>query len=107
MTYTLKRIGFLSAVKIAAIISAAAAVLPIILLLLLNAVFKFLDIEIPPDVLGPVLAQTALIAAVAGGVSTALTVSIYNVCAPIFGGITLELKAQHPPRKPKDEVDID
>ena len=53
MTYTLKRIGFLSAVKIAAIIAAAAAVLPIILLLLLNAVFKFLDIEIPPDVLGP------------------------------------------------------
>ena len=100
MTYTLKRIGFLSAVKIAAIISAAAAVLPIILLLLLNAVFKFLDIEIPPDVLGPLLAQTALLSqAVLGGVSTALTVSIYNVCAPIFGGITLELKAQRPPRK--------
>ncbi|MYD11484.1 MAG: hypothetical protein F4X02_15755 [Chloroflexi bacterium] len=107
MTYTLKRIGFLSAVKIAAIISAAAAVLPIILLLLLNAVFKFLDIEIPPDVLGPLLAQTALIAGVLGGVSTALTVSIYNVCAPIFGGITLELKAQQPPRKSKQDIDID
>ncbi len=107
MTYTLKRIGFMSAVKIAAIISAAAAVLPIILLLLLNAVFKFLDIEIPPDVLGPMLAQTALIAAVLGGVSTALTVSLYNVCAPIFGGITFELKAQHPPRKSKGEDDID
>ncbi len=107
MTYTLKRIGFLSAVKIAAIISAAAAVLPIILLLLLNAVFKFLDIEISSDVLGPLLAQTALIAAVLGGVSTALTVSIYNVCAPIFGGITLELKAQRPPCKAKKDVDID
>ena len=70
--------------------------MPIILLLLLNAVFKFLDIEIPPDVLGPLLAQTALIAGVLGGVSTALTVSIYNVCAPIFGGITLELKARAP-----------
>jgi len=107
MTYTLKRIGFFSAVKIAAIISAAAAILPIILLLLLNAVFKFLDIEIPPDVLGPLLAQTALIAAVAGGFSTALTVSIYNVCAPIFGGISLELKAQRPPRKAKADVNID
>ena len=42
-----------------------------------------------------------------GGVSIALTVSIYNVCAPIFGGITFELKAQRPPRKSKDEVDID
>lgn len=107
MTYTLKRIGFLSAVKIAAIISAAAAILPIILLLLLNAVFEFLDIEIPPDALGPLLAQIALWAAVAGGVSTALTVSIYNVCAPFVGGVTVELKAQHPPRKQKEDVEID
>ena len=105
MTYTLKRIGFLSAVKIAAVVSAAAAVLPIILLLLLNGIFNFLDVKIPPDVLGPILAQIALWAAIAGGVSTALTVSIYNVCAPIFGGITIELKAQHPPRKQKDEVE--
>ena len=107
MTYTLKRIGFMSAVKIAAVISAAAAVIPILLLVLLNAIFKFWDIEIPPDVLGPMLAQTALIAAVAGGVSTALSVSLYNVCAPIFGGITLELKAQQPPRKQKEDIDID
>lgn len=107
MTYTLKRIGFLSAVKISAIISAAAAVLPIILLLLLNAVFKFLDIEIPPDAMGPLLAQTALLAAALGGVSTALTVSIYNVCAPIFGGITVELNRENPPRKGKQDVDIE
>ncbi|MCY3778773.1 MAG: hypothetical protein OXG78_00565 [Chloroflexi bacterium] len=107
MTYTLKRIGFMSAVKIAAIISAAAAVIPIALLLLLNHFLKFWDVIIPPDVLGPMLAQTALIAAVAGGVSTALTVSLYNVCAPLFGGITLELKAQYPPRKQKEDVDID
>lgn len=107
MTYTLKRIGFLSAVKIAAVISAAAAVLPILLLVLLNAIFKFLDIDIPLDVLGPMLAQIALWAAIAGGLSTALTVSIYNVCAPVFGGITFELKAEHPPRKQKEEVDID
>ncbi len=106
MTYTLKRIGFLSAVKIAAVVSAGAAVLPIALLVLLNAVFKFLDVDIPLDVLGPMLAQIALWAAIAGGISTALTVSIYNVCAPIFGGITIELKAQQPPRKRKEEVDI-
>jgi hypothetical protein len=107
MTCTLKRIGFLSAVKIAAVVSAAAAVLPIVLLVALNAVFKFLDVEIPLDLLGPVLAQIALWAAVAGGISTALTVSLYNVCAPIFGGITLELKAEQPPRKQKEDVDIE
>ena len=106
MTYTLKRIGFLSAVKIAAVVSAAAAVLPILLLVLLNAIFKLIPVDIPLDVLGPMLAQIALWAAVAGGVSTALTVSIYNICAPVFGGITLELKAQQPPRKQKEEVDI-
>ncbi len=107
MTYTLKRIGFMSAVKIAALVSAAAAIIPIALLVLLNHIFQFWDVVIPPDVLGPMLAQTALLAAVLGGVSTALTVSLYNVCAPIFGGISLELKAQHPPRKQKEEVDID
>ena len=107
MTYTLKRIGFLSAVKIAAIVSAAAAVLPIVLLIALNGVFNFWDIQIPLDMLAPILAQIAIIAAVAGGVSTALAVSIYNVCAPIFGGITFELKAQRPPRKPKEAVGID
>ncbi len=107
MTYTLKRIGFLSAVKIAAVVSAAAAVLPILLLVALNAIFKLIPVDIPLDVLGPILAQIALWAAIAGGVSTALTVSIYNVCAPIFGGITVELNAQHPPRKSKEDVDIE
>ncbi len=106
MTYTLKRIGFLSAVKIAAIVSAAAAVLPILLLVALNNLFNFWDVQIPFDVLGPILAQIAMIAAVAGGVSSALAVSIYNVCAPIFGGVTLELEAQRPPRKQKEAVDI-
>ena len=107
MTYTLKRIGFLSAVKIAAIVSAAAAVLPILLLVALNGVFKFWDVQIPFDVLGPILAQIAMLAAMAGGISTALTVSIYNVCAPVFGGVTLELEAQRPPRKPKEAVSVD
>lgn len=107
MTYTLKRIGFLSAVKIAVVVSAAAAVLPIVLLVALNAIFKFLDVDIPLDALGPMLAQIALWASIAGGISTALTVSIYNVCAPLFGGITLELKAQRPPRKQKEDIEID
>ena len=107
MTYTLKRIGFLSAVKIAAVVAAAIAVLPILVFLLLNAIFKFWDIEIPPDVLAPLLAQAAFWAAVTGAISTALTVSIYNICAPIFGGIKLDLNPQHPPRKQKEEVDID
>lgn len=107
MTYTLKRIGFLSAVKIAAVVSAAAAVLPVLLLVALNAVFNFLDVDIPLDVFGPILARLALWAAIAGGLSTALTVSIYNVCAPIIGGITVELKAEPLPRKPKEDVEID
>lgn len=107
MTYTLKRIGFLSAVKISAIVSAAAAVLPILLLVALNGIFNFWDIQVPFDVLGPILAQIAMLAALAGGLSAALAVSIYNVCAPVFGGITLELKAHRPPRKPKESVDID
>ncbi len=107
MIYTLNRIGFLSAVKIAALVSAAAAVLPILLLVALNAIFNFLDVDIPLDVLGPILAEIALWAAIAGGVSTALTVSIYNVAAPIFGGVTVELKAQHPPRKTKEDAEND
>ncbi len=105
MTYTLKRIGFSSAVKISAIISAAAAVIPLAALVLLNQVFDFWDVQIPPDVLLPMLAQIALIAALAGGISTALTVALYNLCAPLFGGITLELSAQRPPRKQKQSIE--
>ena len=107
MTYTLRRIGFMSAVKIAAIVSAAAATIPIALLVLLNHIFQFWDVVIPPDVLGPMLAQTALLAAVLGGISTALTVSLYNICAQVFGGIKLDLKPQVPPRKQKEDVEIE
>ncbi len=107
MTYTLKRIGFVSAVKISALVSAAAAALPIALLLLLNAIFKFLDLIIPPELIGQVLASTALWGAAAGAVSTATVVVIYNICAHYFGGVTLELVAERPPRKSKAEVDID
>ena len=106
MTYTLNRIGFVSAVRIAAIVSAAVAVLPIIILLALNAIFKFRDVIIPPELIGQVLATTALWAAAAGALSTAVVVVIYNICANYFGGISIELKAQSPPRKNKEEVDI-
>ena len=107
MTYTLKSIGFISAVRIAAVVSAACALVPIIIFLLLNHFFKFWDIEIPPDVIGPMLASAAFWAAITGAISTALTVSIYNICAHFIGGIQIELAAQRPPRKPKAEVDID
>lgn len=102
MTYTLKRIGFVSAVRISAIIAAAAAAVPIALLLLLNAIFKFLDVIIPPELIGQVLAATALWAAAAGAVSTAIVVIIYNICAHCFGGITFELQTERPPRKSKE-----
>ena len=83
MTHTLTRIGFLSTVRIAAIVSALSAALPVAALLL----------------------QVALLGAFAGGMSTALAVLIYNLCAPVFGGVTLHLKPQHPPRKRKDAGD--
>lgn len=107
MTHTITRIGFASTVKIAAIVSALAAALPVGLLLLLNNLLQFWDVYVPPDVLAPLLAQMAVLGAVAGGLSTAMTVLIYNLCAPIFGGVSLHLKPQHPPRKQKAEVDID
>ncbi|MCY3575397.1 MAG: hypothetical protein OXG92_01385 [Chloroflexi bacterium] len=103
MTHTITRIGFVSTVKIAAIVSALAAALPVGLLLLLNNLFQFWDVYVPPDALAPLLAQMAVLGALAGGISTALTVMIYNFCAPIFGGVTLHLKAQHPPRKRKSD----
>ncbi len=107
MTHTLKRIGFRSAVKISAIIAAVAAVLPILAFVLLNDLLKFWDIVIPPNVLFPVLVSAALWAAVAGAVSTALVVALYNLVAACCGGITLELQPQRPPRKSKESVDID
>ena len=102
MTHTIARIGLASTVKIAAIVSGLAAAIPVALLLILNNLFQLWDIFVPPDILVPLLAQTALLGAVAGGMSTALTVVIYNLCAPVFGGVTLHLKPQHPPRKPKN-----
>ena len=107
MTHTLKSIGFISAVRISAVVSAACALVPIIIFLLLNHFFKFWDVIIPPDVLAPMLASAAFWAALTGAISTGIVVSIYNICAHFFGGIQLNLEAQRPPRKAKAEVDID
>jgi len=107
MKYTVKRIGFSSAVKIAAVVSAALAVVPLLVLRLLNGIFKFWDVIIPPELLGEVLAGAAFWAALWGGISTGLVVVIYNISAAFFGGIKVELQAQQPPRKPKGQVDIE
>ena len=107
MTYTVKRIGFSSAVKIAAVVSAALAVVPLLILLLLNGIFKFWDVIIPPELLGEVLASVAFWAALWGGLSTGLVVVIYNISATFFGGIKVELQVQQQPRKPKSQVDIE
>ncbi len=107
MTYTLKRIGFSSAVKIAAILSAGLAVVPLLLFLLLNAIFKFWDIIIPPELIGQALVAAALWAALSGGISAGLAVVIYNMSAACFGGIKVELQAQPPPRKSKEHIDIE
>ena len=105
--YIVKRIGFSSAVKIAVVVSAAAAVVPIAVFLLLNQLFNIWDVIIPPEMIGEVLAAAAFWAAVWGGISTGLVVVIYNVCADFLGGIKIELEVQHPPRKQTGRVDID
>ena len=107
MTHTLKRIGFTSAVKIAAIISAAAAVAPVLILLMLNAIFKFWDVIFPPEMLGQVIVGLAIWGGLAGGISAGICVILYNIAAHYCGGITFELQARRPPRKSKDAVDID
>ena len=63
MTYTLKRIGFISAVKIAADrLSRRPPSCPSSCSSLLNAIFNLiLEVDIPLDVLGPILAQIALV----------------------------------------------
>ena len=105
MTHTITRIGFASAVRISAIVSALAAALPVAALLLLNNALQFWDVFVPPDVLAPLLLQVAALGAFAGGLSTALAVLIYNLCAPVVGGVSLHLKPQYPPRKHKDGAD--
>lgn len=105
--YTLKRIGVFSAIKMGAILSAMLVVVPIVILLVLNSIFQFLDVIIPPEMLIQGLASVAFWSAVWGGISTGIIVIIYNVSAHFFGGIKVELHLQGPPHKPAGQVDID
>ena len=105
--YTLRRIGVFSAVKIGGILSAMLIVVPIVVLLGLNSIFKFWDIIIPPELLIQGLAEVAFWAAIWGGISTGVVVIIYNVSSHFFGGIQVELHLHQPPHKNRDQVDID
>ena len=103
--YTVKRIGVLSAIKVGAIISAMIVVVPIIVLLILNGLFKIFII--PPELIIQSLASMAFWAAVWGGITTGVIVVIYNVSAHFFGGVQVELKLQQPPRKNHESIDIE
>ena len=105
--HTIKRIGVFSAVKMGAILSAMLIIVPIVIFLVLNGIFKFWDVIIPPDLLIQSLASTAFWAAIWGGISTGVVVIIYNVSAHYFGGIQIELHIPHPPRQHTEQVDID
>ena len=105
--HTIKRIGIFSAIKMGAILSAMLIVVPIVIFLVLNMIFKFWDVIIPPELLIQTLASTAFWAAVWGGISTGVVVIIYNVSAHYFGGIQIELHMQAPPRQHHEQVDID
>ena len=98
MMYTVKRIGLFSAVKIGAILAAMVVIVPIVTLLILNGLFKFWDVIIPPELLIQGLAEIAFWMAIWGGIVTGIVVIIYNVSAYFFGGIEVELKAHQSPR---------
>lgn len=97
--YNIKRIGILSAMKVGGIISALLVVVPIVVFLVLNGIFKFWDVIIPPELLLQGLASTAFWAAIWGAISTGVVVFLYNVASHFFGGITVELKPLYPVRK--------
>lgn len=94
--YSIKRIGILSAMKIGGILTALLVVIPVLVFLGLNSIFKFWDVIIPPEMLLRGLASTAFWTAIWGALSTGIVVFLYNVSAHFFGGITVELKALHP-----------
>jgi hypothetical protein len=105
--HTVKRIGVISAIKIGGIISAMLVVVPIVIFLVLNGIFRFWDVIIPPELLIQTLASTAFWAAIWGGISTGVVVIIYNVSAHYFGGLQVELHIQPTPRQRHEQVDID
>jgi len=105
--YTVKRIGILSAIKMGAILSAMVLVVPIVVLLVLNTLFKFWDIIIPPELVVQTLSSLAFWAAIWGGITTGIVVIIYNLSAHFFGGVEVELTLQPPSRKQHEQIDID
>jgi hypothetical protein len=97
MMYSIKRIGIFSAMKIGGILSALLIVVPIMVFLGLNSIFKFWDVIIPPELLIQGLASTAFWAAIWGGISTGIVAFLYNVSAHFFGGVKVELKMLYKP----------
>lgn len=97
--YSIKRIGILSAMRIGGILSALIVVVPILVLIALNSIFKFWDIIIPPELLIRGLSNMAFWAAIWGAVTTGVIIFLYNVSAHFFGGVTVELKRLHPVHK--------
>lgn len=107
MMYTVKRIGVISAIKMGAILSAMIVVVPIVILLVLNNIFKLWDLIIPPELIIQGLSSAAFWAAIWGGIITGVIVIIYNVSSHFFGGVEVELKLQSPPRKHNESIDIE
>lgn len=105
--YTVKRIGVFSAIKMGAILSAMIVVIPVIIFLILNGLFKLWDIIIPPELIIQGLSSMAFWAAIWGGITTGVAVIIYNVGAHFFGGVEVELKLQQPTRKQPESIDIE
>lgn len=97
--YSIKRIGILSAMRMGGILCALLVVVPILVFLGLNGMFKFWDVIIPPEMLIRGLASTAFWSAIWGGITTGVIVFLYNVSAHFFGGVTIELKRLHPVHK--------
>jgi len=105
--YTVKRIGVRSAIKVGAILAAMLVVVPVVIFLVLNGLFKFWDVIIPPELMIQGLSSMAFWAAIWGGITTGMVAIIYNVSAHFFGGLEVELKSPPPPRKRHETIDIE
>ena len=103
--YTINRVGIISAFKVGAILSALLAVVPILVLLLLDSLFHLWGISIPPRELIRILANTAFWAAISGGISTAIIAFLYNIGARLFGGLEIEIRSKS--KGKREQVDIE
>lgn len=105
--YTVKRIGIRSAIRIGAILSALFVVVPVIVLLVLDGIFKFWGIIVPPELLIRGLASAAFWAAIWGGITAGIVAILYNLSSRYFGGVEIELVAHKPPKSKREQVEID